>query len=637
LDQADAIADEDEDDGTGGKLDKLLKDTRAELGSGGGSKPPKPPKKTGGGGSKEPDDKKEPKKQTFGSFKKKADEKGGRSPFIKGEFVPGNLREVIGEEIAVVYDNSLQVTAEDIDFANTDPNYPTTKETEEQIENYALKSVLYARQLERDPSRGAGTKMLSYDELQALKANEDRNINGFGNGTPEMVSRLVRASRPLKFTDEFVESTWQMVKGAFQKSGGLPSGYGDYEAGLVTGKNLPKSIYYTAPGDDGPKIHKPKPTFRDKKPNGEFTAAYKKKVKDYDEYMKQLKELEADEKRKAVDGDGGSRAKIMWKLFLEQGGRDAFTGLALNISDMQLEHVLGFQGSGDKANRRDSAEKKLQRVQERDTDKNFVLINKSVNNQKSDKSMEEFYATNVRPYYSITQTDFDFVGQSTSARDEMKDKFLTQTLPSILDDNGNIRSMDNLDQFITEMDEYETKLNDMSQEILSQAIKPKKPSKGSLPKKPTTQKRGESDQEFAKRQQEYKAAVEKFDDDMTEYEEKLKDYTPRANWLKKNAGSLRSSNDTLIRETAKKMNLGVSWSRKGSEESAGDRGGLGPSPDTIKTFIKKMSQDKKIMEPGRQDAYRKLWKTAIAAGKASSGTGVKEFVKVLEDAGYSPD
>ena len=36
------------------------------------------------------------------------------------------------------------------------------------------------------------------------------------------------------------------------------------------------------------------------------------------------------------------RAKHMWRIYLEQGGRYAYTGLPLDIQAMDLEHVRGF-------------------------------------------------------------------------------------------------------------------------------------------------------------------------------------------------------------------------------------------------------------------------------------------------------
>ena len=57
----------------------------------------------------------------------------------------------------------------------------------------------------------------------------------------------------------------------------------------------------------------------------------------------------------------------MWRIYLEQGGRDAYTGLPLDIA-MDLEHVRGF-------NNKDDGKPSKEQWEQRENDDNFTLIN----------------------------------------------------------------------------------------------------------------------------------------------------------------------------------------------------------------------------------------------------------------------
>ena len=46
------------------------------------------------------------------------------------------------------------------------------------------------------------------------------------------------------------------------------------------------------------------------------------------------------EKRGGTGND--DRAKWMWRIMLEQGMKDAYTGLPLDLNNIDLEHIVGF-------------------------------------------------------------------------------------------------------------------------------------------------------------------------------------------------------------------------------------------------------------------------------------------------------
>ena len=78
------------------------------------------------------------------------------------------------------------------------------------------------------------------------------------------------------------------------------------------------------------------------------------------------------------------KSKLMWRIYLEQGGRDVYTGLPLDIEAMDLEHVRGFNNS-------DDGKPGKEQFEQRENDDNFTLINSNVNQLKSNDSMEKFF------------------------------------------------------------------------------------------------------------------------------------------------------------------------------------------------------------------------------------------------------
>jgi len=83
-----------------------------------------------------------------------------------------------------------------------------------------------------------------------------------------------------------------------------------------------------------------------------------------------------------------NRALLIWRIYLEQGGMDAYTGEPLQVGDMDLEHLVGFNNS-------DKGPPTLDDVLNRENDANFVLCASSMNQTKKDRSMPD-YVEHVR-------------------------------------------------------------------------------------------------------------------------------------------------------------------------------------------------------------------------------------------------
>jgi len=184
-------------------------------------------------------------------------------------------------------------------------------------------------------------------DIQTLNANKDRLMEGYGDGSPEHIEKFVRSVRSTKVSDEFVDASYELLPKKFQDS--------------LKGKG---------------------------------TASNNKETKE-------IHFLKYDEDGNAVRGGASSkdRAKLMWRIYLEQGGRDAYTGLPLDLESMDLEHVRGF-------NNTDDGQPSKEQWEQRENDKNFTLVSSAVNQKKSDLSMEEFFRTEVDPHKDKTEEDF---------------------------------------------------------------------------------------------------------------------------------------------------------------------------------------------------------------------------------------
>ena len=76
------------------------------------------------------------------------------------------------------------------------------------------------------------------------------------------------------------------------------------------------------------------------------------------------------------------RGKMIWRIFLEQGGIDAYTGQPLQLESMDLEHVVGFENDDDGIPTDED-------YKNREHELNQVLTSSAVNQTKKDMNMSE--------------------------------------------------------------------------------------------------------------------------------------------------------------------------------------------------------------------------------------------------------
>ena len=214
-------------------------------------------------------------------------------------------------------------------------------------------SMAHAKTFEGRVNAGAGKNNLGYADVQNLMANRDRLMEGYGDGSPEQIKKFVDSVRSKEVPDEFVDASFDVLPDVFKKS---LSGKGQVTNDkYVSDDKAHKDIHYLGKNTDG-----------------------------------SIRRGAANNK---------DRAKHMWRIYLEQDGRDAYTGLPLNIQAMDLEHVRGF-------NNKDGGNPGKEEWEQRENDDNFTLINSNINQQKVDLSMKDFFEQRVDPHKDKGEEDF---------------------------------------------------------------------------------------------------------------------------------------------------------------------------------------------------------------------------------------
>lgn len=199
-----------------------------------------------------------------------------------------------------------------------------------------LQAMIHARTFETRNNSGKGKNQLGYVDVQNLIANRDRLLQGYGDGSPQAIETFVRSVRSLPVDDDFVAASYEVLPEKFKLA--LKG------KGKVGTTAALKDIHFLGYDKDG----NPR--------RGQATT--------------------------------NDRARLIWKMYLEQGGVDAYTGLPLDLESVDLEHVRGF-------NNKDDGPPTEEDHKNREHEKNMVLIASNVNQLKKDLSMENFMKKQV--------------------------------------------------------------------------------------------------------------------------------------------------------------------------------------------------------------------------------------------------
>ena len=212
---------------------------------------------------------------------------------------------------------------------------------------------------------GMGKNMFGEVDRDQLVKNKETLIAGYDDAIPEEVEKYVRSARPNKVSEAFVKESFETLPQSLQ------------DALMRKGKV----------GDAG----KGKHFLGYKKSDGSLTSDVNDPGIKKDENGKPI----------AARGNTGTKARalVVWRIYLEQGGIDAYTGLPLDLEEMDLEHVVGFQNS-------DKGEPTPEDYLNREHEANQVLCSSKANQNKKDMSMKDFYESQVDPLKDKTPEEF---------------------------------------------------------------------------------------------------------------------------------------------------------------------------------------------------------------------------------------
>ena len=227
--------------------------------------------------------------------------------------------------------------------------------------------ILNAGQYVGRPNRGVGLASLGqFDIAQMALAQKD--LMSYNLDTKEGAEKFVQNRRIHKVDDEFVKLTYDL---------------------------LPEKLR----------------TAWKKKGN-----AAKKGTEYYDQHF-----MGYDEDGNEIRGFGKQeRGLYIWKMYLEQGGIDAYTGLPLDIESIDLEHIVPG-----------SSAKNMEDFHAIENSKNHVLVNANVNQSKKELPFNEFMEKRVMPladkdqqFWDSRSELFDYANSVTTVEQQMMSQFV---------------------------------------------------------------------------------------------------------------------------------------------------------------------------------------------------------------------
>lgn len=591
----------------------------------------------------------------------------GQAPTIgSGGLKPDQKRidEALGP-LASTFQHGVRGARQGVDFKNFDPNSDKDKD---KIRNFAGHAMLYARGLTEDgdmrQTSGAGARAFTHNAVQSLRENEGRNLALYGDGSPEQVQQLVSSTRPFSFSSDFIESSWNLVKRAFKSSGPLP---GNYRTAKKDGRGLHAGMADT--GISGTALSGLMTTDDEGLPrfksDTEMSAANKRT---YERLVSALGDEGLGKVINSFGSTSSNRARLMWKLYLEQGGLEGLTGLPLELNNIQLEHVKSFQGEGDPANEQEW-EDMYGRAMERDSDQNFMLINQALNNQKEALNMEDFYAQKVRPLYELTAEDFSFAEDATDQVNREGEGFIENTLPLFIDkETKQFRDDIDLTEYFTQLSGFSDTVEGLRSNLIERFPAAKRPAATQFKKLTGAVKRDLGIGDIMKKDASTDDIVEFFENfdpeealqniaehkregvgaDLKNLIHRYKNFVElsspdaaaRSEWAKDRSGAIHatSAKDRIFKRTLESLGLSHTWNRKGTAESPGDRGGIsfggsGKQQEYVEKFLTQM------MEGGNDniDGFKKLWRLAYKNAAESRFAGGDQFMETLDDLGFDPN
>lgn len=220
------------------------------------------------------------------------------------------------------------------------------------------------------PNSGIGKNVLGYLDVKTLSENKDYLLKAYGDGSAKHIKKFVSDSRSVKVSEDYVNSAFDLLPTSFQKA--------------LSGKGMT--------GDDG----KGKHFLGYVTENGDVTS---------DKSDPSIKK-DADGNLEVKRGNPPSkdRGKFVWRAILEQGGKDPYTGLPLDLANIDLEHTIAFDNN-------DNGDPTEQDYLNREHDDNIIICATNINQKKSNLSMKDFIESQVDVQSDKSESEF-------TARDE---------------------------------------------------------------------------------------------------------------------------------------------------------------------------------------------------------------------------
>ena len=242
----------------------------------------------------------------------------------------------------------------------------------------ALLLTALGRTYGKRDNAGFGKNNFGIVDRDQLNRNKEGLLEGYDDAEPELVENYVRAVRKNKVSEEFVSESFDT----------LPKGLKKYLSGAGQGGSIVGDKHFLG--------YKTK--------DGGITSD----INDPN--------IEKDENGEPIVERGKlpstARAKLVWRIYLEQGGVCAYTGLPLDLESMDLEHVVGIQNK-DKGDPKDH-------ILDRENERNHVLTTSRVNQRKKDMNMNDFFDKEVSPLNDKSEKDFKALETGIEQVNEMQ-------------------------------------------------------------------------------------------------------------------------------------------------------------------------------------------------------------------------
>jgi hypothetical protein len=243
----------------------------------------------------------------------------------------------------------------------------TFQKSIEELPKEHLDSVLgvflQGLQFEERPNSGLGKNRLTYKDVQSLFSKYDYLIDSYGDGNHNHVKHFVRESRSIQISENFVIASFELLSKQMKDSLTGKGGVGD-----VGRKH--QFLGYTTE-------------------SGRITSDRT------DEYITGVHRGSAGNK---------DRGRFVWRVILEQGGLDPYTGFQLDLNLIDLEHVVAFDNS-------DNGQPTMDDYMAREHDDNIIICNTNINQMKNNLSMKDFLDQRVLPETTKTKDEFEMIDE----------------------------------------------------------------------------------------------------------------------------------------------------------------------------------------------------------------------------------